>query len=245
MGDFDKDYRICFPEKRIFISRDHQWAFAAWELAKMYEAIKPNSTLIHVDAHLDDVWDGIEVEGLLSIQTIEDIYKVTANEQMKIDNFIWAGFATDAIQNVIYVARQKIDDHDPFDLSDWDFNSLHLESVKDLIKKKKYDGIRIDYVEEFRELYDKGLLDTFIKDKDLILDIDLDYFNLSNDLLQPELMDTERIISTLKYLRDLFDWSLITVALSPLYCGGDNECWQIYEIFLDVFGLKLSEAEIW
>src|SRR5690625_5481326 len=50
---FNVDYRICFPKEKVFISRDHNWAFAAWEIGKIRNYIKPGSTLVHIDAHLD------------------------------------------------------------------------------------------------------------------------------------------------------------------------------------------------
>lgn len=66
-----EDFRRCFPEKNIFISCNHNWAFAAWELHKRAGELKPNATLIHVDAHLDDVWDGLIVEGLHDMKNLK------------------------------------------------------------------------------------------------------------------------------------------------------------------------------
>lgn len=243
MSGFDKEYRVCFPEKNIFISRDHNWAFAAWELCKLYEYVEKNATLVHVDAHLDDVWDGIKVKGLNDIENIDQAREVT--RKLNIDNFIWAGFSTDAIDNVIYVARQNIGNQDPFDFVDWDFSLAEIEPVLKLLEKKKYEGVRVDFIEEFKELFEAGDLEKYLKNKAVILDLDLDYFNLSDDTFEPNLMDDEKIKADLEYLRDLYDWDLITVALSPIYCGGEMSCWHIYELFLEVFDLKLSEAEIW
>lgn len=243
MGWIGKDYKVCFPEKRIFISRDHNWAFAAWEMNRLYGGTE-NATLIHVDAHLDDVWDGISVNGLYEIKSQEDIYSVT--EQLKIDNFIWAGFATNAIDNIIYVTRRtnRQQNHNPFDLTDWEFSNLELEPVRELLKRKKYKGLRFDSIEQFAEMSDENI-EKHIKNQSIILDLDLDYFNLSDDLHNPILMEAEIIKEHLKYLRDLYDWDLITVAMSPIYCGGEDECWHIYELFLEVFNLNLADAMVW
>lgn len=54
--------RICFPEKRIYIMRDHNWAYYAWDIAKSLGYIRNESSLIHVDSHLDDYCDQLEVE---------------------------------------------------------------------------------------------------------------------------------------------------------------------------------------
>lgn len=237
------DYKVCFPEQGVFVSGDHNWAFAAWELKKIYSDTE-NATLIHVDSHLDDIWDGILVDGVLDIKNQIDAYKVT--EKLQIENFIWAGFATNAIDNVIYVTRKtsRFQVYDPFNLSEWDFSSIELEPVRKLLERKKYQGVRLESIEELViEKYNMGL-NRFIDGKKVILDLDLDYFNLSDDM-EPSLISDELIRKNLETLRDLFEWDLITVALSPLFCGGDDLCWHIYEIFLDVFNLDLKKAEIW
>ncbi len=79
----------------------------------------------------------------------------------------------------------------------------------------------------------------------MILDLDLDYFNASNNLVEPILYSDEEIVQWLRYLRDMQPWDFITVALSPMYCGGDEQCEHIYRLFLDVFGLDVNAAEEW
>lgn len=243
MGFIEKDYRVCFPDKGIFVSRDHNWAFATWEMSKLFGETE-NATLIHVDSHLDDIWDGILVEGLNEIKNQKDVYSVT--EKLKIENFIWAGFATNAIDNIIYVTRKnnRFQAHNPFDFTTWDFSDVELEKVKMLLEHKEYTGDRLESIEELMQSLDNKL-SKYIKGKPVILDLDLDYFNLSNNLFEPELIDDDVIRKKLRQLKDLYEWDLITVALSPIYCGGDDECWHIYEIFLEVFDLNLSKAEVW
>ncbi|MFP3509405.1 UPF0489 family protein [Peribacillus sp. SIMBA_075] len=238
-----KNYKVCFPEHKIFVMCDHNWAFAAWELSKVYDFIEPNATLVHVDAHLDDLPDGILANGLGSIKNKQDVYNVT--EKLQIANFIWAGFATDSIDNIIYVTPKtnETQSHDPFDLSDWKFNECELE-LSELLSRKKYQGKRLQTIEDL--VYEKvnGRISQYLNNKPVILDLDLDYFNTSQ-YFEPELMDDEKIRKNLISLRDLYDWDLITVALSPLFCGGDDACWHIYEIFLEVFNLDLTKTELW
>lgn len=58
------DWKIYFPEKRIYIMRQHNWAFASWEIEKIKGNLKNQSLLVHVDAHLDDTPDWVFVNGL-------------------------------------------------------------------------------------------------------------------------------------------------------------------------------------
>lgn len=238
------DYKIYFPERGIFISGNHNWAFAAWELSKMYGETQ-NATLIHVDGHLDDTWDGVEVEGLHDIKNQADVYKVA--ESLQIDNFIWAAFSTDAINNVIYVTRKtnRFQSHDPFDFSEWDLESKEFENLKTQMNRKPYKGERFETIEELALNFRNSNLSNYFINKKIILDLDLDYFNLSDDLLEPNIMSDKLIRDNLLSLREMYDWDLITVALSPTFCGNDYLCWRIYEIFLEVFSLDLKEAEIW
>lgn len=240
MGEL-KGYKVFFPEKGVFVSDDHNWAFAAWEICRLQKYIN-NATLVHVDAHLDDTWDGILVEGLHDIKSIEEVYKVT--EKLDVANFIWAGFSTDAINNIIYVTRKtdRFQKHNPFDFNEWDFDDHELVEIKKLIQKKKYEGARFESIEELYAM--KGEITKFTKDKPIILDLDLDYFNKS-DSFEKNLMEDHFIRESLYQIRDMYEWDLITVALSPIYCGGDDAAWHIYEIFLEVFELKLADAKVW
>jgi len=124
---FPKNFRACFPGKNIYISTDHNWAFAAWESHKRAGKVKPNATLIHVDAHLDDIWDGLEVEGLHDIKKYEDVFEVAG--KMQIENFIWPAVGTGTIDKVIYIS-QFSHIKDPFDFEDWNLSPPRNEASK-------------------------------------------------------------------------------------------------------------------
>ncbi|MED1713453.1 UPF0489 family protein [Bacillus paralicheniformis] len=238
-----RDYRVCFPEKNIFVSCDHNWAFAAWELKKRAGELTPDATLFHVDAHLDDVWDGLEVEGLYDIKNSKDIFNVS--RKLKIDNFIWPAIGTGTINNVIYISQQSYGG-DPFDFKDWDYTDVQLMPVKKILDSNKHNGFRYRTIEEFVENKDSLEVKRIIEGKNLILDLDLDYFNENeNNLLQNNLMDEQKIIERLTILRGLYSWSLITVALSPVYCGGDENADYLLGLFYKVFNLDPDEAIEW
>ncbi|MGG0287193.1 UPF0489 family protein [Peribacillus butanolivorans] len=240
---FPDDFRRCFPDKKIFISSEHNWSFAAWELHKREGLIRPNATLIHVDAHLDDIWDGLEVEGLHDIKTEEDVFEVT--EKLKIENFIWPAVGTGTIDKVIYVSQQDYGD-DPFDFEEWDFSYPQLKPVKDILDNNKYIGLRYWNLEEFFTKKDSEEVNVLTENKDIILDLDLDYFNINeNNLVQDNLMEEQKIIENLTTLRDLYPWSLITVAISPFYCGGDDNALYLLGLFCKVFGVNPEESMSW
>ncbi|MFS0687801.1 UPF0489 family protein [Sporosarcina sp. 179-K 8C2 HS] len=238
-----KDFRICFPDKKIYISADHNWAFAAWELHKRAGKIKPNATLIHVDAHLDDIWDGLEVEGLHTIEKSEDVFDVAG--KMKIENFIWPAVGTGTIDKVIYISQYSHIE-DPFDFEDWNLFHPEMKPVKEILERGKYVGLRYWNLEEFLGKIDSQNVKVLTEKPDLILDLDLDYFAEEDaDTVMVSLMDEQKIIVNLTSLRDLYTWSLITVSLSPFYCGGNDNALYLFGLFSKVFGLKQEDALEW
>jgi hypothetical protein len=238
-----KDFRICFPDKKIYISADHNWAFAAWELHKRAGKIKPNATLIHVDAHLDDIWDGLEVEGLRDIEKYEDVFDVAG--KMKIENFIWPAVGTGTIDKVIYVSQYSHIE-DPFDFKDWNLFHPDMRPVKEILDRGKYIGLRYWNLEEFLVKKDSQDVKVLTEKPDLILDLDLDYFAEEDiDTATVSLMDEQKIIDNLTSLKDLYPWSLITVSLSPFFCGGDDNTLYLFGLFSKVFGLKPKDALEW
>lgn len=238
-----KNFRLCFPKEDIFISSDHNWAFAAWELNKRAGKVHPNATLIHVDAHLDEVWDGLEVDGLYDIKNSTDVFNVA--EKLQIDNFIWPAIGTGAIDNVIYVSQQNYGG-DPFDFKEWDYTDVRLIPVKEIFDSDRHNGLRFWNIEELFKNKDTEKVKKLIGEKSLILDLDLDYFNENeNDLLRSNLMNEQKIIDNLATLRDLYPWDLITVALSPIYCGGEDNALYLLELFYRVFNVNPEDALSW
>lgn len=244
--------------------KQHNWAFAAWEIARIENKVKKNATLFHIDTHLDDCIDGIYVKGLYDIKTKEDAIKIAtpkdwskdsqsnSEKKMWIDNFIWPAFAKGTIKNTIFVCDEP-GSNNPYDYDSWD------DYQKNTIKKhlltntlEEFSGKRFWSINELKTHISSNLLNEFVHDKSLILDLDLDYFvdyDPSIDVYDIDeyyqvRKDTE-ITSDLEYIRDLYTWDCITVALSPNYCGGLKKCEHIFNLFLQVFKLDLTEAKYW
>lgn len=240
------DYRVCFPSQQVYIARNHQWAFAAWELGRRHGKLKGHATLLHVDAHLDDTWDGVLAKGLHMIQHNEDIMTVT--EQLEIDNFIWAGFASGALDHILYVCPTIVDDSDPFDLSTWNLEGEQMRPIHDLLQKRAYQGKRFDGICDLRRYVDRNPLHSLRMDAEhpVILDLDLDVFKLHpDDFEDSQLIPASQIREELRFLKQLYPYDMVTVALSPAFCGGNQNCEMLYRMFLEVFELESTKAIVW
>jgi hypothetical protein len=243
---YENNYRVRFPKKNVYISRNHQWALAAWAMGLRSGVIGPRTTLLHVDGHLDDTWDGVIAPGLQEMETTEEIMAVAG--RLEIDNFIWAGFAAKLVDHIVYVCPKDVDPSDPFDLSEWDLDGEQLQPIKQLLAERPYKGFRYESIDEFRRRMENRSAREEILDSpsSVILDLDLDVFKLNiANLTDRELLPEYRIKEHLAFLRDLYPYDLVTVALSPAFCGGDENCERLYKLFLEVFDLDLSEAEVW
>ncbi|MCY8539444.1 UPF0489 family protein [Bacillus haynesii] len=215
---FHEEYRICFPDNKIFISRDHNFAFAAWEIGILRGYIKPGASLIHIDAHLDYCDNSINAKGIDSEDKAIEIAS-----QLDIAEFI-------------IPAQRKGTIKGCFTISD---DEVHIEQTDIFQRAYSYNH------------YEQILRQKWYKETDgtsMILDLDLDYFNKnyidynSNAVLLP----SDVIKTQLKNIKDyMWDWDMITVALSPEHCGGEKECQYLFGLFLDVFGLNIEDAVSW
>lgn len=80
----------------------------------------------------------------------------------------------------------------------------------------------------------------------MILDLDLDYFNDSSKYNAfPKIREEEEIIKDLFYLKELMNWDVITVALSPEFCGGEKPCRYLFNLFLKVFNISKTDLIEW
>jgi hypothetical protein len=100
--------KLCVPERNIFIMRDHNHAFGAWEIVHKLGIIKSQSTLVHVDGHFDDLLPcSVIAERLKQISRIEDSLAL-ANDMYKAE-FIMPAVYRGIFQKVIYVCTEKRD----------------------------------------------------------------------------------------------------------------------------------------
>ncbi|PYF02645.1 uncharacterized protein UPF0489 [Ureibacillus chungkukjangi] len=224
--------KICFPDKNIYIMDNHKWAFYIWELAREKSIINPNATLIHVDAHLDDcpfvLQDNPEY---LEIEELSSLKRFTENH-ITYDTFIWPAFGRGTIDNIIYVSDFS---SEPFE--DWATN---------YVKGRTYTGLRVRTMSKLQEIIENGLVESFVNDKSLILNLDLDFFNEENfHGRNPRLKPDEEVYNSLTYLKNVYNWDLITVAISPECCGGEEPAQHLLDIFIDVFEIDIAKLISW
>ncbi|MCF6412041.1 UPF0489 family protein [Pseudalkalibacillus salsuginis] len=249
--DKDLDWKVQIPEKNMYIMKDHSWAFAAWEIERLKGNLLPDSVLLHFDYHLDDVPDGLLVDGVLTASTKEELFRLTRTRKeinngildthkIYIDNFIWPSFARGTLGSMFVIAPQNLPDIAKWVLREEKVNSsqestdLTRDEILQLIPKEKFNNVYRSFsLEEFEEKHLSTYKNT-IKNKGRILDIDLDYFNKAGDSFSVELATETEIKTELSFLLHLCKWDLITVALSPVYCGGDDIAEYLLKLFMEV-----------
>lgn len=258
------NWKMKHNKKEIYLMVNHKWAFVVWEFAKIDNIINENSLLIHVDSHLDDVpeiarderyFSARKKEDILSlanyIRTEEDDENFSLNYELRMDNFIFPSFLRHTIQDIIYVCDQDLEEISIEDINNA-ANNLNVETqdksgdIGDFIKCYEQINGHEKTIQRFfsvEEYLDE--VKSLPKEQTKILDLDLDYFNDSNNVFEPNLKSDDTIKSNLKELKEQCEWDIITVALSPRYCGGDENCLHILELFLEVFELDPSDFNAW
>ncbi|MHA7582062.1 peptide arginase family protein [Paenibacillus vandeheii] len=247
-------WRVRTNDKRITIMRNHNWAFGAWELARLDGEIKSNSLLVHVDSHLDDSIDGLLLEGLMEADNKEQILELSKGfdyltretpdrSYMKYDNFIWPSLARETIGEIIFVSRDKknMEILEELKKSDSPESTLILSKLP-LNFEHKYQ--RYTTIEEFLQKYDGESFLDMVSDRTAILDLDIDVFNSSDDYnMNPDLRPPHEVRELTEELLKLYPWDLITIAISPEYCGGVLEAEMLLENVVKVLKIDLNKIE--
>lgn len=249
----DNDWKVHTTDKRIYIMREHNWAFAAWEISKIEGRIKEKSLVVHVDSHLDDVPDGVLVKNLLTARTPQEILEVSKSYDrsleivpesnlMQIENFIWASLARGTIEEVIYVSRddQEVTTLNELRESGWAESKLMLSKLP---PNCNYRHQRYHSISSFLESFDGGTFAEFVSNRSVILDLDIDVFNESD--YDPILTPMHEVRESIERLLNLYQWDIITIAISPYYCGGALEAELILENVLKVMNIDLSQTHKW
>ncbi|GAF20710.1 hypothetical protein JCM19047_363 [Bacillus sp. JCM 19047] len=262
---------VKHPRKNIYIMVDHKWAFVVWEYAKIKKIIREKACLVHVDTHLDDVPELVDNQKVLSANSIDDLFEIAHYKrdpdgddfqelELREDNFLIPSFLRGTIQDIVYVSNSE--NQSEVNTKEFTVRDIY-ESVKDEESNNYFDysgGVDRFSLSKCYELI-KGhnkSIERFIgaeaflreswpfhKDQSKILDLDLDYFNNSTQLFSAELKGEGDIRSVLLGLKTYTDWDLITVALSPDYCGESKDCMYLLELFLEIFELDFTDFKLW
>lgn len=248
----DDNWKVVFPERKIFIMKHHNWAFVAWDIAREKGWIKNNSTLFHIDQHLDAAIDGAMVPELLNKKGLVELSTLTQNSYgnqtyVGTDNFIWAGFARETIKNVIYVSPEDSED----DLFDTISHTRNLQNHIISKRIEQFAGTQWSSMDTLEVSHQRKMNDYYTKGNTLILDLDLDFFAYESETDSGhtcyKLKDKEEIQKDLRFLKDMYVWDAITVALSPedWHIGGPNNAEFVLDLFLEEFQIDLSQGKDW
>lgn len=250
----DINWKVRDSKRRIYLMREHNWAFAAWEIEKMNGNLKNNSILVHVDSHLDDLPDGILIPDILNASSVDKVMRVSEahdyssgyspeTQMMRITDFIWPAIARGTIEEVFFVSRQNQEVLSLEELreSEDETNMLIASIIPDYIK---YKYIRYMSTREFLDSYTTEEFKKNVGDRSAILDLDIDCFNLS-DSASPNIMPLSQISEEVSSLMSLYHWDVITIAISPFYCGGNSEAEMILETVLKEMRFSIDQTEKW
>lgn len=251
----DSNWNMKHKDKEIYLMVNHKWAFPVWEMANFTNKIKDNAVLIHIDSHLDDIPELVSDERYFNItceQNIIDLIKYEKNDEnydetynwieLEQANFIFPSFLRNTVQDIIHVCddtQKEITIESIYEADSSDDDDI-LYKCQEKIAGKNKSINRYLSIEEFISNA-KPLPDGQSK----ILDIDLDYFNDSNSFSYSDLKSDEVIKKNLTDIKNLYDWDIVTVALSPLYCGSYEACIHILTLFLEVFELNDQDFSAW
>jgi UPF0489 domain len=212
--DMDSYWKIVYPKRNVYIMRDHNWAFSAWEIGRLNKKIESKARLLHVDFH-DDYLEPLEK--ITEVETEQDALKI--GEELEIFEFIRASQETGTIKDVYMIGD-------------------YVRPPKEVSHSYTLNQFEYEHRMEFFRPINKS----FILDLDLDFfnlhayqSIEKNYngnpFSYSEEYIKKQL---ERF----KQYDDEGCWDLITVSISPEHCGGDQTVQQILDIFLNSFGLN-------
>lgn len=209
--------------KRIYVSRDHHYAFTDWVVALREDRIKMNSTLIHIDAHSDlgKPFPSLP-NSFFNYPTVDgakDYLQRLEQQDLPEGSFIIPAMAIGLVGRMIQIAAPE---YSPSNGAIF----IELNKLQDgvqinrapLVKsgeqtpeftKHSSDVLRIPW-----ELVHMPSLKRTVEGdgQTMILDIDIDFFNGVSDDSLPELS------AQLKHLK----WDIATISLSPGYLSNQN-----------------------
>ncbi|MFZ3588616.1 UPF0489 family protein [Bacillus sp. DJP31] len=252
----DPSWKVVYPDQRIFLMREHNWALVAWEIALNKGWTEKNATLYQIDHHFDDAATGASVPGLIEATSVEELASLTSevtvyDEKIGKDNYVLAGFARESIQKVVYVCPKhtSLKEKDPFDLDRWKDKDVH-DILKAIPQERleRYTGKHFLSIEDLeKHITDEGSL-PYANAKPMILSIDLDIFveyEETSQLVLKKMKDEGTIRKQLQFLKSASDWGATVVAISPFYLGGDENAEFLVNLFLEEFNLSNVESQSW
>lgn len=218
--EMENSWKIKYPTRNIYLMRNHNWAFSAWEIGRLNNEITPNARLLHVDFH-DDYFDPIDKYKSYDIKTREEA--IIAGYNLNINDFIKPAKQNGTIGEIYMVG---------------DYNNPPC----DVYHSYTYHQFENEHKLEF---FSKENC-SFILD----LDLDFFNINSYNAIEysgnNPCLYSEEYINKHLEQLIQYKDsWDLITVCISPEHCGGNEAAQYLLDLLIEKFNLKEENYIYW
>ncbi|UAL46797.1 UPF0489 family protein [Sutcliffiella horikoshii] len=208
--DMPNTWKIKYPKRKIYLMRDHNWAFSAWEISRLNGEILPGARLLHVDFH-DDYWDPEET---IEINTEQDA--ILAGKKLNIAEFIKAAESTGTIKDVYMIGDYS------------------MATQKKVVHSYSY----YQFENEHRLNFFQPENQSFILDLDLDFFNIHAHNSISAYNSNPYLYSDEYIKKHLERFKQYVDcWDIITVCISPEHCGGNEAAQHLLDLFLEVFEL--------
>lgn len=202
--------------KTLYIFDRHRTSFLCWIKSFNEGLIKKNNTLITIDLHSDFYTKNIKKEHI-KIAKKMDIKKIEKNIKRNNDqDFIVMGMESGIIKDVVIISPIT---------NMWEFENSPPLKYKDTCGTM-HNAFYFKSIEDFEKNYNKKI------SKNIILDIDLDYFN--KRINKKNRLDYFRE-GTL--LNNIFNRSkIITVAKEINFTLGIGEKWskEFKKLFLEI-----------
>ncbi|WP_144700159.1 UPF0489 family protein [Fictibacillus phosphorivorans] len=209
--------RYFFPKQKIFLMKDHNWAFAAWEVARLRKLINKGASLFHIDAHLDYC----EPYGTVEKITSYDDAIIEASK-LEIAEFIIPSMKNGTLKNLFFISDDR--------------NVTLDEKINRAYTLNHFED---EYKNHWYKLSENT---STILDLDLDY-FNTNYMDYnSNSVLMHENIIRHQLNHFYKYM---LPWDIVTVAVSPEHCGGAKEAIYLLKLFFEEFNVNLNKYEEW
>ena len=229
-------------ERKLYIFKHHAVAIKCLKKAYSEKKLERDNLLIHIDNHADLQFLEKHFEDSKNIINMgkEKLDEFIQNLFFDNSEFIVPLFYSGIIENSISIHREEgshsgeliksISGSDPTHLlfnQDGKNHKCFLGGSSINHSFDSHDGILGDTCKN------RKVIDLY-KTREVILDIDLDYFTYFNNKTFAQ--NKRDIVSQLNSnpFQSLFNKSkIILIALEPKHCGGEEDCLEILDIFQD------------
>lgn len=244
--------------KRIYFVLDHSTALLTWKKAFDDKIINKGATIFHIDKHTDIYFDNeneAKSKQILEMSDLEIKDFIQTELSASNDEFIVNAMVSGLIKDGISIYFEESFDRPNNGRIEGDIVKIVCNGIK-----HKYYLYREKDISNIDSTDIQTILKNLEISDNLILDIDLDFFTDCKDgTMMPRNLDAiyNQINSDL--FSEIFKMSnIISIALEPSHCGGNEECKNILSSVMncicsnsDTLNLQyvndkfLSEVSLW